>query len=535
MKVSRVKLVIFSFCLLGTALARVTDGQEAAEQGHAPAGKLQASENQEMQEVVRRMQEVAEQSRAELKRSREQNERLEQLLKQTHQELAHLREEVNSLRSTMSSFPPTTLSSMTASDNGQEVDSKPNNAGTKADAGNSLAARLTRVEDQVGLNTAQIKEQAQTKVESDSRFRVRLFGTILNNTYFNTSDSSLNAVPIAAPPAGEYHGHNLGATLRQTQIGFSMTGPKLGTARLSSDVEFDFFGGVAGNYTGNVLGALRMRTASVRLDGLKTSLALGVMPPLISGLNPMSFAAVYYPALGESGNLWQWLPQIIGERRMPVDEDSNLIFQGGLVLPFGETVNGAALAGRPGYESRVAYSRRLNGDTLLEIGMGGYFQPRHLNFNHKVNSYAATSDWRVHLTRRFELSGEAFYGQSISLAKQSGADIADAFSFNGSPNDPLTEVRGIRSAGGWVQLNAKATARLDFNIAFGLDDPFNRDIFPGPDKYDARLNNETFSVNSIYRFRSNFLVSAEYRRLWTAYPYFRTTNNHINLAVGYLF
>jgi hypothetical protein len=139
------------------------------------------------------------------------------------------------------------------------------------------------------------------------------------------------------------------------------------------------------------------------------------------------------------------------------------------------------------------------------------------------------------MTPHFELSGEAFYGQSISLSKQSGADIADAFSFNGSPFDPLTEVRGIRSAGGWAQLNAKATARLDFNFSFGLDDPRNRDILPRPFNYDVRLKNETFAVNSIYRFRSNFLISAEYRRLWTMYPYIQTTNNHLNLALGYLF
>jgi hypothetical protein len=535
MKLRRVKLEILLMCLLGTAMPWVLYGQEGTEPAFENPGTPPSRENREMGDLLRKMQEVAEQSQAELKRSREQNERLQQLLEQTHQELAQLREEMKSLRSSMFFSRSISPSEKPVAQSEEEAIRKPAHVGDQTDASDSLETRLSRVEDQAGLNTAQIIEQAQTKVESESRFKVRLFGMVLNNTYFNTSDSSNNAVPTVALPYADSGNHNLGATLRQTQIGFSMTGPKLGAARLSSVVEFDFFGGVAAGYSGDVLGVLRMRTASVRLDGPKTSLAIGVMTPMISSLNPTSFAAVYYPALGESGNLWQWLPQIVGERRIPVRDDSNLIFQGGLILPFGETVNGAALAGRPGYESRMAFSRKLRGETLLEIGIGGFFQPQHLSFNHKINSYAATSDWRVRLTRHFELSGEAFYGQSISLTKPSGADIADAFSFNGSPFDPLTEVRGIHSAGGWAQLNAEATARLDFNFSFGLDDPRNRDIFPRPYNYDVRLKNETFAVNSIYRFRSNFLVSAEYRRLWTRYPYIRTANNHLNLAIGYLF
>jgi hypothetical protein len=525
MKVTRERLAIVLFCLLGSAMTGVMNGQDAAERANAAI--LPPRENREILDLMHTMQELAKQSEVELKRSREQNERLQQLLEQTRQELTRLREEMELLRSSVSPSRPAVPSPISPESNGD--------AGNQDDSDDGLTARLTRAEERVDLNTAQIIEQAQTKVESESRFKVHLFGTVLSNTYFNTSNSSNSAVPTVAPPQIESGGHSLGATFRQTQIGFSMTGPTLGAARLSAGVDFDFFGGVADGYNQNVMGALRMRTASVRLDGSRTSLAIGLMTPLISSLNPNSLAAVSYPALGESGNLWQWLPQVTTERRIMVREDTDLILQGGLIIPFGETANGVALAGRPGYESRIAYATRLTGDRRLEIGVGGYFQPRNLGFGRTVNSYAATSDWQLPLTRRFELSGEAFYGQTLSLSMQSGADIASVLSFHGSLSDPLTTVRGVHSAGGWTQLNAIATGKLDFNVAFGLDDPRNRDIYAGQVSYDVRLKNETFSINSIFRFRSNFLVSAEYRRLWTAYPYIQTTNNHINLAVGYLF
>ncbi len=515
-------LVVALFCLLvNGAKSSLIYGQEVPP-------------NSEILDLIRKTQDLAAQSQAELKRSREQNERLQQLLEQTNQELVRLREEVNLLRSNATTHLPSPYQLSARATAAEQAQEKSDNA-EHADPEKNLRTRLMRLEDQVGLNTAQLTEQAQTKVESESRFKVRLFGTVLDNTYFNTADTSDSAVPASAPSPYEAAGHNLGATLRQTQFGFSMTGPKLGAARLSADIDFDFFGGTSTSYSANVLGALRMRTASVRLDGQRTSLALGLMAPLISSLNPTSFAAVYYPSMGESGNLWQWIPQMTVEHRIPAGEDRDLILQGGLIMPFGENIHGTTLRGGPGYETRLAFSREADPDMPLEIGVGGYFQPRRLGPLHTANSYAVTSDWQIPLTRHMEWSGEAFYGQGISLSEQSGTDIANAFSYYGSLSDALTRVRGVRSTGGWTQLSIRPNAKLEFNTAFGLEDPWNRDIFGGLYQYDVRLKNETFSINSIYRFRSNFLVSAEYRRLWTLYATAQTTNNHFNLAVGYLF
>jgi hypothetical protein len=42
-------------------------------------------------------------------------------------------------------------------------------------------------------------------------------------------------------------------------------------------------------------------------------------------------------------------------------------------------------------------------------------------------------------------------------------------------------------------------------------------------------------MNSMYRFRSNFLVALEYRRIWTTYADATGRSGHINLAVGYAF
>ncbi len=523
-------------CFACIALVGISIGADKNQDQASHA--LPARQNQELLDLLRTTQQLAEQSQAELKRSREQSENLQRLVEQTHQELIQLKEELSQLRLSMRAAQSNALLAVSSEKELQEKNKESRGLSTPTDSGNESAARLARIEDQVEINTAQIKEYAQTKVESESRFKVRLFGMVLNNTYFNTSDDSEEAVPTAAPPAlaaSQSGRANLGSTLRQTQLGFSMAGPKIGDFRLSADVDFDFFGGVGTDYKSNVLGALRMRTASARLNGFQTSFAIGLMTPMISPLNPTSLAAVYYPALGDSGNLWQWRPQMIMERRASVNKSVDLILQGGLLMPFGESVDGRALKGRLGYESRIAFAHGSDSQRRMEIGVGGYFYPQDFGFRRRVNSYAATSDWLIPLTNRLELSGEAFYGQSISLSDPGGANIADLFAITGPVDDAKTTVRGIHSFGGWTQLSARTTPKLEFNAAFGVDDPRNRDIFFGLFENTRRLANRTFSVNSMYRIRSNFLFSVEYRRLSTTYPDVRTTNNHFNLAIGYLF
>ena len=74
--------------------------------------------------------------------------------------------------------------------------------------------------------------------------------------------------------------------------------------------------------------------------------------------------------------------------------------------------------------------------------------------------------------------------------------------------------------GGWSQLKFKAGGKLEFNGAFGLDNPFAADVLAFPDSqsyYDPPLlQNRSALVNFIYRPRSDLLFSAEYLRLRTS-------------------
>jgi hypothetical protein len=478
--------------------------------------------------ALRRVQETAHQAQAEARRAREQTEALQRRLDELTQELASLRSGMADLKATVPVRQAT-------------PDSQPQAAASKLPSEDPPSAirhpqsedRLAKLEEQIEVNTAQIKEQAQTKVESDARFKVRLYGMALANFFVNT-DGSGRAVPLFAQPPGTPSSgvrNNFGNTLRQTIFGLAMEGPRVGAARLGAEIEFDFFGGSISGQEGDVLGALRLRTGSMHIDGPRTSLVVGQRAPLVSPLNPTSLAAVWFPALTNSGNLWQWRPQIIFEHRVPLDESSSFVMQGGVMMPFGETVSSVNLGGHPGYQTRMALRRKLNVERRLELGAGGLYHRRNFSFGRQVDSYVVAGDWLLPLDERVELSGEVYYGRAVSLGELSGGRIDRVFALTGPLNNPATRIRGIHSAGGWAQVSLQALRDLEFNLAYGQEDPRNRETLDPT----ARLKNQTFSSNFIYRLRPTFLVSLEYRRFWTDYATARRASNHVNLTFGYVF
>lgn len=489
-----------------------------------------AAPDSEAIKLLRQAQAAAEQAQAEARRAREQNEALQRQLATNTEEIARLRQTITAFGAQLAALkmpePKKLNENVTA---------------TVPIPSDTLAIETVKTEvetlkEQVEVHTSQIKEHAQTKVESEAKFRVKLHGMILANTYLNTNDSTLNDVPLfAAQPGNVTRKNNLGATLRQSRFGFTMDGPSLsqawGGARLSAEAEFDFWGGE----TAEVLGQMRIITASARLDWEKTSFIVGQRPPLISPRNPTSLAAVWFAPFHQAGNLWQWRPQIMLEHRLKTGATSELQLQGGVLMPFGETVQGIVIEGGAGYESRAVWSRTLDNDRKLEFGVGGYFHRRPFALGRKVNSSALTTDWQIPLGNRFELSGEAFFGRAINLGEASGFRNDRLYASTGSLSNAATRLRGVVSTGGWAQLNYKARPDLDFNLAYGQDDPRNQDLRFGLFSTGTRFKNQAASANFIWSLRQNFLVSLEYRRLWTDYATTRQRAGHYNLAFGYNF
>jgi hypothetical protein len=532
-------IIVFALGLISASLAITADaGGTSAKRKRPERRKATVSRDRLLLDLVRRAQESAEIAQAESRRAREQIESLQREVASLRQafseeEIEQLKSQVSELKTEIARLQsPQLVPPIVAA----ETDSQSASASASAVSNPQSEERLSKIEEQVEINSAQIKEQAQTKVESESRFRVRLFGLLLANTYLNSNDSSAGDDPLFARPAEPgARKNNIGATLRQTKIGLSMTGPRVGSARLSAELETDFWGGTQGATDGDVLGFFRIRTATAQLDWDRTSIEIGQRGPIISPLEPNSIAAVWIPPLANAGNLWQWRPQIVAEHRSRVGEKSQLIMQGSFLPSFGDRIGRTLLEGPPSVESRIAWRRQSDMDRRYEIGFGGHFGKREFGFGRNVDSFVVAGDWLIPLGNRFGVSGEAYHGRSVGLSEESGSRIDRVFAASGPIEDPLTIIRGVRSSGGWIQLSALARRDLEFNFAYGQEDPSDPDIRSGIFNDRTRFKNQVGSANFIYHMRSNFLMSFEYRRMWTDYSTSRFKNNHYNLSFGYLF
>jgi hypothetical protein len=397
--------------------------------------------------------------------------------------------------------------------------------------------------EQQKLVQAQLQELQQTKVESGSKYRVKLSGLLLMNVFSNRGAVNNTDLPTRALNAKE--SGSIGLTLRQSIFGLNVAGPVVAGARTSGTISADFFGGVPQQPFGATAGILRLREASAHFDWRNTSLTFGQEAPFIAPLSPTSFATVAEPAMSWSGNLWVWTPQVFAEQRfLHRSRDSFFSFAAGVMAPLTEDVPDYAqtIPGpgertrRPAFASRITWQAQVFGRTLL-LGFGGYTSHLQYQFGHKTDAWAMTSFWQLPLGSRLQLSGEAYRGRALGGL---GGGIWQTVLYDGDPGLRTTNFRPLNAAGGWLQLKARLHPRWETNAAFGQDNVLARDLRWTPrlqGEYMTPLaRNRTVFSNIIYQPRSNLLLSAEFRRIWT-YGYIGPVNtaDQVNLGAGVRF
>ena len=415
-----------------------------------------------------------------------------------------------------------------------------------ADAAQALNQDVGAMREQQDAMQAEIKQHDQTKVETFSKYPLRLSGLILFNAFSNAGvvdDALVPSVALARVP-GASHGSS-GANLRQTLLALDATGPRIAGAHSSANVSVDFFGGATTNSYGytSTEGVVRMRQSWVSLDWYRTTAQAGYTVPLISPLSPTSYATVAQPGMAGSGNLWTWSPQLRVEQRIPFTEQRRIALEGGFIDPpaSGYTsvqADSPVEASRhPGYEGRLSYAgdgSRNGVPRPFVIGIGGYSAHQVYTSTPQIHAWAFTGDWQIPLYKWFSFSGEAYRGRA--LGGLGGGTYKDIFTAIDSSTG-RSRTTGVATAGGWTQLKFGLSATFQANAAFGLDDAFasNFDGFTLPSTLPTARNSSVVG-NFIYRPKSYLIFSPEYRHIRT-WPYDGSpfVANIFTLTAGYEF
>ena len=500
-------------------------------------GKKASAEEQSLSDSVRQMQ--------------QQIQQLQTVVQELKEEAGHYREETVELRRELQvTREKLDLVVSARTPAGLQVEQKVSASATPQAQDSSSPDRIAKLADDVQLLNSKVDEQYQTKVESASKYRVRLSGMLLMNIFSNTGNPDHIEVPSVALPTtqsltGGNTGGSFGATVRQSQIGLEVYGPTLAGAKTRGDFVVDFFGEFPEAPNQSSSGTFRVKTGTVRLDWARTSLVGGLDNLFVSPVYPTSFASLAVPALSYSGNLWAWAPQLRVEHRFTASENSTFTLSGGILDPLtGETppneflrFPGAGEASRqPAYGTRLQWDRRVHDQSLM-VGVGSYYSRQNWGFNRNVDGWAATLDWNIPLQKYFSVSGKFYRGRAIGGI---GGGMGRSVVWDRPLSDPASVVRSIPSIGGWGQIKFKPAARLEFNAAAGEDDNTANAIrgFAATTGYfAANLNrNRSEFANFIYRPRSNLLFSTEFRTLRTfTVDGASQKANQLNLIMGVLF
>ena len=498
-----------------------------------------ASAVHDLQDQVRQLRSLMERMRAENAETRAEMHQLRQDLQATRAQLER--------PATPTAVEPAAVAAQSPSPQNEARGALGAPNASPAEPSTQLEQRVQKLEENTSLLGSKIDEQYQTKVESASKYRARLHGIVLMNAFRNLGGSdNLDFPDYAQPvPAGS-PSTTLGATLRQSEIGFEIFGPSVFGARTSADVQLDFAGGFPATGNGVDFGIARLQTASLRFDWEHTSVVAGQDSLFISPLSPTSFASLATPTFAFAGNLWAWTPQLRIEHRFSLSDQQTVTVQAGILdnlnwqYPSGNrffrTPQAGELSGQPAYGYRTAWSRPLR-ERPLSFGVAGYYGRQDWTWGRYVDAWAGMADWQIPILPRLALSGEFYRGRGIGGL---GGAIGTSILYGGDPRSPFSPIRGLDTAGGWAQLKLQATPKLEFNGIFAEDNAFAGDVHgftTDQNNFGEILGRNRGALgNVVFRPRSDLLLSAELRRLRT-FPVYTSSSvtNQVSLSVGILF
>ena len=417
---------------------------------------------------------------------------------------------------------------------------------TPAAAETTIEDRLSRLQESQEVTAANVRELSQTKVESGSKYRLRLSGIVLLNMFENRGTVDNLDIPEVALPRPPINSSGaFGGTLRQSQIELEGFGPDIAGAHVSANLTFDFAGGLIATQNGATKPLVRLRTGTIRMDWTNTSVIAGQDALFFVPLSPSSLATLAVPALSYAGDLWNWSPQIRVEHRIHLSDTGHLLVQGGIldslsgdvaVAGYERNPSWGERSGLPALAGRVAWSHQVYGQDFT-LGGGGYYAHQYWGFDRTVEAWAGTVDMDLPLGKLFDFSAAFYRGRSVGGL---GGGVGQSILTNGSFGNSATAIRGLDTLGGWGQLKLKLRTNFEVNGALGVDNPFADELreFPGSPSYYGLLISRNLSplVNFIYQPRSDVVVSAEYRHLQT-----HTVNSAgqkasvVNLSLGYTF
>ncbi|MGE9294780.1 MAG: hypothetical protein ACQKBV_00615 [Puniceicoccales bacterium] len=295
--------------------------------------------------------------------------------------------------------------------------------------------------------------------------------------------------------------NQLSITARQTRLGLAVTGPDWDDWRPGARIETDFYGNASGSTP-----ELRMRLAYAQMEKDGWLIRAGQDWDALTVELPKT---VNFATYNNQGALWSRRPLIKAQWQGDAGPGEFKIIGAVASAVSGDLDGSGQLDGKdsgvPNLEATVVYELPLGNEWSALVALGGAYGQSAFDlplggedvYNSSVGMLTGALEWTGHA----KLMGSIWAGENIAC-------------FGGAVGQSVNLVKGtaIGARGGWVQLQTFPFERLNWNLAFGLDDPLDGDLNPGMRNYNLDA-----STSLYYQLTSYLTLAAEYSYLETGY------------------
>ena len=298
-------------------------------------------------------------------------------------------------------------------------------------------------------------------------------------------------------------------TARETRLGLELAGPDIDNLKTTGKIEVDFYGGNTANSPN-----LRLRLAYL-------DLAMPSGTAVRAGQDWDTFMTVIpktvnIAIMADSGAMGLRRPQFRVTQDIPIYDKTKLVAKVAAARTIGEDIDGGmqddgADSGYPSVQYNVCLETPLLTAKATKLSVSGHWGNETLDST--VSNVVVDTDVKDYNT--WSVIGSLFLPVHQKVALQGtiwqGENLDTYYGGIGQGINKTLQ-KGIGAKGGYIQLITDLTDRLNWNLAYGIDDPDSQDLSNG-----NRSKNQTVVTSAYYKITSAVTAAFEYYYMTTSY------------------
>ncbi|MCX6993266.1 MAG: hypothetical protein NT011_09020 [Kiritimatiellaeota bacterium] len=362
----------------------------------------------------------------------------------------------------------------------------------------------------ISVSAVEIKIPAPGDSSAAPLLTLKVYGYVKLDAAYDTQKTSAgDALFYVLPKVNGESDNEFNMTARETRLGLELTGPDIANLKTTGKIETDFYGGNTANSPN-----LRLRLAYL-------DVAMPSGTAVRAGQDWETFMTVIpktvnIAIMADVGALGLRRPQFRVTQDIPIYDKTKLVAKVAAARTIGEDIDGGmqddgADSGYPSVQYNLCLETPLLTAKATKLSVSGHWGNETVDST--VSNVVVDTDVKDYIT--WSVIGSLYLPLHQNVALQGtiwqGENLDTYYGGIGQGINKTLQ-KGIGAKGGYVQLITDLTDRLNWNLAYGIDNPNSQDLSNG-----NRSKNQAVLTSVNYKITSAVTAAFEYYYMTTSY------------------